>query len=257
MLYLAQGQHGKLKVGGPFGDAERWPTRASPRPRAWPRPPQPLPPRPPRRTPSPISPSPTGPRSSRRPLEEPCLRRDQSASRREGPEAILEGPIAEQIVAKLQQNPIPGTMTLKDLASYKPKAAPARLPPYRRLRRLHAARAVGRPAVLEGLGSCERTDIAKQGRRPGLVPVQPGEPADVRRPRPLHGDPDFVDVPTEGLLAKDYLDAARQADRPGTPAPRRSRASRRARASARRTRPASPAAPPTSSSSTRTATRSP
>ena len=45
----------------------------------------------------------------------------------QGPKAILEGPIAEQIVAKLHQGPYPSTMTLKDLASlYKPKATPRR-----------------------------------------------------------------------------------------------------------------------------------
>ena len=39
--------------------------------------------------------------------------------------AILEGPIAEQIVARLRQGPLPGTMTLKDLAAYRPATGAA------------------------------------------------------------------------------------------------------------------------------------
>ena len=43
----------------------------------------------------------------------------------EGPRAILEGSIAEAIVARLHEAPTPGTMTLADLKAYRPKKGPA------------------------------------------------------------------------------------------------------------------------------------
>ena len=97
MLYLAQGQHGKLKWADLFGDAERLADQGFPAPAPDGRGRQPAaPPRPPRRTPSPISPSPTGPRS--RPATSgrtPPMPRPSARSPPKGPKAILEGPIAE------------------------------------------------------------------------------------------------------------------------------------------------------------------
>ncbi|MDD3838848.1 MAG: gamma-glutamyltransferase, partial [Phenylobacterium sp.] len=49
----------------------------------------------------------------------------------EGPKALLEGTIAEAIVAKLAEGPRPGTMTLADLKAYRPKAGAALCRPYR------------------------------------------------------------------------------------------------------------------------------
>jgi len=49
----------------------------------------------------------------------------------EGPKALYEGSIAEQIVKKTHEAPYPGTMTLQDLASYRADWVDALCRPYR------------------------------------------------------------------------------------------------------------------------------
>lgn len=126
----------------------------------------------------------------------------------EGPKAILEGALAEAIVAKLAEGPIPGAMTLADLKSYKPRVGPAVCRPYR----IHVVCVPDGPssgaAVLEALGILERTDIAARG--PGdpqawFLFAQASRLMYADRDR-YFGDPDFVDVPVAGLLETAYLD---------------------------------------------------
>jgi gamma-glutamyltranspeptidase/glutathione hydrolase len=126
----------------------------------------------------------------------------------EGPKAILEGPIAEQIIAKLHQGPFPSTMTLKDLASYQPKATPAVCRPYREYTVCTPPAPSGGPAVLEGLGVLARTDVNKHPNdvEGWYLVSQASRLMYADRDR-YYGDPDFVSVPMEGLLAPDYLDA--------------------------------------------------
>ncbi|MDB5454159.1 MAG: ggt [Caulobacteraceae bacterium] len=126
----------------------------------------------------------------------------------EGPKAILQGSLAEAIVARLHQDPIPGTMTLADLASYRPKAGPALCRPYRIYVVCTPPAPSGGPAVLEGLGILDRTQIAANG--PETVEgwylfSQASRLMYADRDRYM-GDPDFVDVPTGGLLDPAYLD---------------------------------------------------
>ncbi|MGH6963470.1 MAG: gamma-glutamyltransferase family protein [Phenylobacterium sp.] len=209
MLYLAQGQHGKLKWADLFGDAERLADQGFPAPRrmadaAASRAAQ-------ASTPDAIAyfTKPDGTKVQAGDLwKNPAYATTIRKVAAEGPKAILEGPIAEQIVAKLHENPIPGTMTLKDLASYKPKATPAVCRPYRVYVVCTPPAPSGGPAMLEGLGLLERTDIAKQGpnAQGWYLFSQASRLMYADRDR-YYGDPDFVDVPMEGLLAKDYLDA--------------------------------------------------
>ena len=126
----------------------------------------------------------------------------------EGPKALLEGPIAEQIIAKLHQGPQPSTMTLKDLASYRPKATPAICRPYRVYVVCVPPAPSGGPAVLEGLGILQRTDIDKHPNNAEgwYLFSQASRLMYVDRDR-YFGDPDFVAVPTEGLLDATYLDS--------------------------------------------------
>ncbi len=126
----------------------------------------------------------------------------------EGPKAILEGPIAEAIVAKLHEGPYPSTMTLKDLASYQPKVGPAVCRPYHQYTVCTPAAPSGGPAVLEGLGILERTDIRahKNDVQGWYLFSQASRLMYADRDR-YYGDPDFVSVPMDGLLAPDYLDA--------------------------------------------------
>jgi len=98
-------------------------------------------------------------------------------------------------------------MTLKDLASYQPKASAAVCRPYRVYVVCTPPAPSGGPALLEGLGILERTDIARQGPtvQGWYLFSQASRLMYADRDR-YYGDPDFVDVPMEGLLAKDYLD---------------------------------------------------
>ncbi|MET0272958.1 MAG: gamma-glutamyltransferase family protein [Phenylobacterium sp.] len=125
----------------------------------------------------------------------------------EGPTALLKGSIAEAIVARLHADPIPGTMTLADLAAYKPKAGPALCRPYRIYVVCTPPAPSGGPAVLEGLGILANTDIAAHGpdtAQGWYLFSQASRLMYADRDRYM-GDPDFVDVPTEGLLDPAYL----------------------------------------------------
>ncbi len=127
----------------------------------------------------------------------------------EGPDALLKGEIAAAIVAKVREGELPGVMTLEDLAGYRPNKVEALCRPYR----IHVVctppAPSGGPAVLQGLGLLERTAIGQYG--PGdaegwYLFTQASRLMYADRDRYM-GDPAYVDVPTEGLLAPDYLDA--------------------------------------------------
>ena len=127
----------------------------------------------------------------------------------EGPKALLEGKIAEDIVARTHQDPFPGTLTLADLKSYRAEAVTAVCRPYRHYQVCVPPAPSSGPAILEALGMFAHTDIAAHG---------PADPqgwylfsqvtrlmyADRDR---YFGDPDFVDVPIEGLLDPAYVKA--------------------------------------------------
>ena len=127
----------------------------------------------------------------------------------EGPNAILRGSIAEAIVARLSQGPRPGAMTLGDLAAYRPKSGPALCRPYRIYVVCVPGAPSGGPAVLEGLGLLERTDIAAHGPNDAegwSLFAQASRLMYADRDRYI-ADPAFVDVPVDGLLEPAYLDA--------------------------------------------------
>ncbi|WP_411286778.1 gamma-glutamyltransferase family protein [Phenylobacterium sp.] len=139
----------------------------------------------------------------------------------EGPRAILQGPIAAAIVARLGQGPLPGTMTLADLASYRPKSTAALCRPYRVYIVCTPPAPSGGPAVLQGLGILERTDIATRGPddpQAWYLFSQASRLMYADRDRYM-GDPDFVDVPTEGLLEPAYLDQRAKLIAPSAGAP--------------------------------------
>lgn len=124
----------------------------------------------------------------------------------EGPRAILEGPIAEAIVAKVREAPLPGTLSLDDLKRYRPKAEPALCRPYRIYIVCVPPPPSGGVGVLIGLGILERTAIADHpGDTEGwYLFSQASRLMYADRDRYV-GDPDFVSVPTEGLLDPAYL----------------------------------------------------
>ena len=81
----------------------------------------------------------------------------------EGPDAILKGRIAADIVARTAAAPLPGTMTLADLAAYKPLRTEGLCIPYRVYTVCAPQAPSGGPAVLELMGILANTDIAAHG----------------------------------------------------------------------------------------------
>ena len=125
----------------------------------------------------------------------------------EGPRALYEGSIAEEIVKATQQPPLPGTMTLKDLAAYRSNWAEPLCRPYRQY-----TVCVPRPpssgvTLLEMLGILERTDIAERGPTDPQAWFLFAQASRLMYADRDHyvDDPHFVPVPTERLLDPAYL----------------------------------------------------
>jgi gamma-glutamyltranspeptidase/glutathione hydrolase len=144
----------------------------------------------------------------------------------EGPKAILEGPIAEAIVKRLHEGPNPGSMTLADLAGYRPKVSEAFCKPYRVYVVCTPPLPSGGPALQLGLGLLDKTDIdAHRNDAQGwYLFSQASRLMYADRDRYM-GDPAFVDVPLAGLFDPAYLVArasligptAGPAPKPGSP----------------------------------------
>ncbi|WP_371134646.1 gamma-glutamyltransferase family protein [Phenylobacterium sp.] len=142
-------------------------------------------------------------------LRNPAYAATVRAIAADGPKALLEGPIAEAIVARVHGDPIPGTLSKADLAGYRPKSEPALCRPYRVYVICVPPAPSGGPAVLEALGILERTDIAAHGPadpQGWYLFAEASRLMYADRDRYL-ADPDFVTVPVEGLLDPAYLDA--------------------------------------------------
>ena len=125
----------------------------------------------------------------------------------EGPSAILAGPTAERIVAKTGQEPLAGTMTLADLAGYRPKKTEALCRPFKVYTVCTPQLPSGGPAVLELMGILEHTDIAAHGPKTAQGWYQFAEASRLMyADRDYYmGDAAFVDVPVKGLLDPAYL----------------------------------------------------
>ncbi|MFI4936600.1 MAG: gamma-glutamyltransferase family protein [Caulobacterales bacterium] len=127
----------------------------------------------------------------------------------QGPRALLTGPIAADIVKRLSEGPLPGTMTLADLAAYRPHESEALCRPYRVYQVCTAQAPSGGPALLLELGLLEHTDIASRGPADaqGWLEIAEAERLMYADRDKYEGDPAFVDFPLKGLLDPDYLTA--------------------------------------------------
>jgi len=126
----------------------------------------------------------------------------------EGAGILHKGPIAEKIVARTTVAPYAGTMTLADLAGYRPQEIPTLCKPYR----IYVLCVPSPPAsgvgLLELMGLLERTDIAARGPndpQSWFLFAQASRVMYADRDRYV-GDPRFVSVPVQGLLDPAYLD---------------------------------------------------
>ena len=142
-------------------------------------------------------------------LRNPAYAASLDAVAAKGASGLLTGAIAQDIVARTNQAPLPSHLTLADLASYQPRAEPALCRPYRAVMVCTPPAPSGGPAVLEALGLLAHTDINQRGAsdpQAWFSFAEASRLAYADRDR-YEGDPAFVSVPIEGLLAPDYLAA--------------------------------------------------
>ena len=125
----------------------------------------------------------------------------------ENPRALLEGDIATDIIAKIGQDPFPGTLTLADMAKYEPRKAEALCTPYRG----HAIcgaqpPASGGIAVQSILGTLENFDMTAVGNSAAgwHLFAEASFLAYADRDKYV-ADSQFVEVPVAEMLDKDYL----------------------------------------------------
>jgi gamma-glutamyltranspeptidase/glutathione hydrolase len=144
----------------------------------------------------------------------------------QGPKALYEGPVAEEIVAHVHDHARPGTLSLTDLAGYRPVEREPVCGPYR------VWTVCGMPppssgglAVLQALELLEPFQLAQDQpddlRSLHLI-AEASRLAFADRDRYV-GDPAFVDVPTAKLLSSAYIARRRELISPdkdmGTAAP--------------------------------------
>jgi gamma-glutamyltranspeptidase/glutathione hydrolase len=125
----------------------------------------------------------------------------------EGTAAFYRGPTAQRIVERTRAAPLAGTMTLEDLANYRP----VRREPICRTWRVLLVCAPPPPAsgvgLLQLLAILERTDIASRGPEDPQAWYLFAEASRIMYADRDHfvGDPAFFAVPVEGLLNADYV----------------------------------------------------
>ncbi len=126
---------------------------------------------------------------------------------KEGPRALYEGPIAAQIVERTHEAPLPGTMTLKDLAAYRSNWVEPICRPYRQYSVCVPPPPSSGVSLLELLGVLDKTDIAERGPsdpQAWFLFAQASRLMYADRDRYV-ADPRFVPVPVERLLDPGYL----------------------------------------------------
>ncbi len=128
----------------------------------------------------------------------------------QGPAGLLAGEVGQAIVDRVREGPYPGTLTLEDMANYKPIVSDGLCAAWKAQYRVCSTRLPsGGLSVLQGLLILEQTDIAKRGP---ADPVGWSQLAQAERlmyaDRDLYlADPDFTPVPQVGLLEPDYIKA--------------------------------------------------
>ena len=126
---------------------------------------------------------------------------------REGANALYTGPIADDIVKAIQQSPLSGTMTLKDLSGYRAEWTPPLCRPYHGYSVCVPPPPASGVALLQMLSILDRTDIAARNAadpQAWFLFAQASRLMYADRDRYV-GDPHFVSVPVERLLDPAYV----------------------------------------------------
>lgn len=229
MLYLAHKDHGKLPWSSLFGDAQQLAEQGfvvGPRLIGE------------LKYPAPQNKAPDvlgyfrgpdgGPLKAGERLKNPAYAATLRRIAAEGPNALLKGKIAADMVARLARDPLPGTMTLTDMAAYAPRKSEALCRPYRVWTVCVPPPPAGGTATLIGLGILQDTDISTRGPTDPVGWFELGQAERLMYADDLRyvADPAFVKVPVAGLLDPAYLaerakmigDRAGPAPEPGHPA---------------------------------------
>lgn len=143
-------------------------------------------------------------------LKNPKLAAVYRSIAHDGVDAFYQGWIAKKIVAAVQHSPIaPGRLTLADMKNYTAKELPAVCGPYRQYQVCGMAPpSSGGVAIIQILGQLEKFDLKKLSINDAdFVHLfsQSSRLAFADRNRYI-ADSSFVNVPTQGLIAKSYLD---------------------------------------------------
>jgi gamma-glutamyltranspeptidase/glutathione hydrolase len=125
----------------------------------------------------------------------------------QGPDALLRGPIAQDIVQRVHEGDLPGSLSLDDLARYQAIESEPLCREWEQYRLCTPPPPGGGIAVLESIGLLGNTDIATRGPTDPQGWVELGEAerlmyADRNR---YVGDPAATSVPVDGLLDGGYL----------------------------------------------------
>ena len=124
-----------------------------------------------------------------------------------GSRVLLEGPIAEKIVARAHAEPRPGTLKNEDLAAYRPHEVEPLCRPYRVYVVCVPPPPSSGVSLLQMLGILEHTDIASRGPTDPQAWYLFAEASRLMfadRDRYV-ADPAFVRVPVQGLLDPAYV----------------------------------------------------
>jgi gamma-glutamyltranspeptidase / glutathione hydrolase len=125
----------------------------------------------------------------------------------EGPDALYRGSTAGRIVARTHAGPLPGTMTLADLAGYRPVKREALCRAWRVYRLCVPPPPSSGVGLLQLMLMLERTDIAARGPadpQAWFLFAEASRLMYADRDRYV-GDAGFVRVPVEGLLDPAYV----------------------------------------------------
>ena len=152
-------------------------------------------------------------------VKRPALAKTLATLAKQGPSALYEGPIAEDIVATARK--FGGTLTAADLAHYEPRVrTPLRLPWEDVEIVTMPPPSAGGLLLAEVLGTYSRQELMEWGvqNAKGIHPVAMAMRAAIADRQLFVGDPDRLPVDVGRLLAPERL-RARKARLFATPAP--------------------------------------